>query len=76
MKARVTEDIAPGVVHVEAFWWFPEKPGPEYGVWESNANLLTNDGPPYDPAFGTYQLRGLLCGIEKGNRAGRDGRHP
>ena len=74
MKAHVTEDMAPGVVHVEAFWWFPEKPGPEYGVWESNANLLTNDGPPYDPAFGTYQLRGLLCGIEKGTRAGRDGK--
>ncbi len=65
MKALVTEDIAPGVVNVEAGWWFPEKPGPDHGIWESNANLLTNDGPPYDPAFGTYQLRGLLCRIGK-----------
>ena len=34
-------------------------------VLESNANVLTNNAPPYDPAFGTYQLRGLLCRIEK-----------
>jgi len=65
MKALVTEDMAPDIVNVEAGWWFPEKAGPEYGIWESNANLLTNNAPPYDPAFGTYQLRGLLCRVEK-----------
>jgi anaerobic selenocysteine-containing dehydrogenase len=65
MKALVTEDIAPGVINVEHGWWFPEKPGPDYGIWESNANVLTNNAPPYDPAFGSYQLRGLLCRIEK-----------
>jgi anaerobic selenocysteine-containing dehydrogenase len=65
MKALVTEDIAPGVVNVEHGWWFPEKPGPDHGIWESNANVLTNSGPPYDPAFGSYQLRGLLCRLEK-----------
>jgi thiosulfate reductase / polysulfide reductase chain A len=66
MKALVTEDIAPGVINVEHGWWFPEKPGPDYGIWQSNANVLTNNAPPYDPAFGSYQLRGLLCRIEKG----------
>lgn len=65
MKALVTEDIAPGVINVEHGWWFPEKPGPDYGIWQSNANMLTNNAPPYDPAFGSYQLRGLLCRIEK-----------
>ncbi len=65
MRALVTEDIQPGVVNIEHGWWFPEKPGPEYGVWESNANILTDNGPPYDPAFGSYQLRGLLCRVEK-----------
>lgn len=65
MKALVTENICPGVVSIEHGWWFPEKKGPEFGIWESNANLLTNNGPPYDPAFGTYQLRGLLCRVEK-----------
>ena len=41
----------------------PEQPGPDYGVWTSNANLLTNNQPPYDPAMGTYQLRALLCRV-------------
>ena len=65
MKALVTDDIHPDVVSVEHGWWFPEKEGPLYGVFESNANVLTNNMPPYDPAFGSYQLRGLLCKIEK-----------
>jgi anaerobic selenocysteine-containing dehydrogenase len=65
MQASVSEDIHPMVINVEHGWWFPEKKGPEYGVWESNANILTSNKPPYDPAFGTYHLRGLLCRIEK-----------
>jgi thiosulfate reductase / polysulfide reductase chain A len=64
-KAKLTCGIDPRVVHVEHAWWFPEKLGPEYGVWESNANILTNNGPPYDPAMGTYQLKGLLCKVYK-----------
>ena len=65
MKAVVTSDIVGGVVNVDHGWWFPERGGPEFGVWESNANLLTSGGPPYDQAFGSYQLRGLLCRVEK-----------
>ncbi|MBW2741345.1 MAG: molybdopterin oxidoreductase, partial [Deltaproteobacteria bacterium] len=65
MKAVVTEDIQTGVVNIDHGWWFPEREGPDFGVWESNANILTSSAPPYDPAFGSYQLRGLLCNIEK-----------
>ncbi len=65
MQALVTENIRPGVVSIEHGWWFPEQEGPDFGIWESNANLLTASGPPYDPAFGTYQLRGLLCRVDK-----------
>jgi len=67
MVAKVTDDIRKDVVNIEHGWWFPEKKSPDFGVWESNANLLTSDQPPYDPAFGTYQLRALLCDIEKDN---------
>jgi anaerobic selenocysteine-containing dehydrogenase len=67
MVACVTEDIRKDVVNIDHGWWFPEKISPDFGVWESNANLLTSDRPPYDPAFGTYQLRALLCNIEKVN---------
>jgi len=65
MKAVVTKDIQEGVINIDHGWWFPEREGPDFGVWESNANVLTSSDPPYDPAFGTYQLRGLLCSIEK-----------
>ena len=65
MKAVVTEDIRQGVVNIDHGWWFPERKGPDFGVWESNANILTSDQPPYDPAFGSYQLRGLLCNVQK-----------
>ena len=39
MKALVTEDIHPKVINIEHAWWFPEKSAPDYGVWESNANI-------------------------------------
>jgi anaerobic selenocysteine-containing dehydrogenase len=63
-KARLN-NIHPDVVNAEMGWWFPEDEGPEHGVFRSNANVLTNNGPPYDPAMGTYQLRALLCRISK-----------
>jgi thiosulfate reductase/polysulfide reductase chain A len=62
-KAKLTTAIDPRVIHVEHGWWFPEEPAPDYGIWKSNANLLTDSEPPYDPAMGTYQLRGLLCRV-------------
>jgi len=65
MKAKVTENIDRRVVSIDHGWWLPEKAGPDDGVWESNANVLTSNGPPYDPGFGSYQLRGLLCKVEK-----------
>jgi anaerobic selenocysteine-containing dehydrogenase len=64
-KAKLTDGIDPRVVNTEHGWWFPDEPGPEYGIWKSNANVLTDNGPPYDPQMGTYQLRGLLCRVGK-----------
>lgn len=62
-RAKVTEGIDPRVIAAQHGWWFPEQPAPEYGVWQSNVNLLTDNQPPYDPAMGTYQLRALLCRV-------------
>jgi thiosulfate reductase/polysulfide reductase chain A len=64
-KAKLTTGIDPRVIHVEHGWWFPEEPGPEYGIWKSNVNVLTDNQPPYDPAMGTYQLRALLCRVAR-----------
>ena len=62
---RDDEDRLARVIHCEHGWWFPERDGPDYGIWESNANLLTDNRGPFDPQMGTYQLRGLLCRVEK-----------
>jgi anaerobic selenocysteine-containing dehydrogenase len=63
-RARVTTGIDRRVIHAQHGWWYPERGAPDYGVWDSNANLLTDNAPPYDPAMGTYQLRALLCRVE------------
>ncbi|MBF0516005.1 MAG: molybdopterin oxidoreductase, partial [Nitrospirae bacterium] len=64
-KAHVTQDIHPRVISVEHGWWFPERADELESLWESNANCLTADTPPYDPAFGSYRLKGLLCNNRK-----------
>ena len=64
-KAKVTDAIDPRVITAEHGWWFPEDANPDHGVWKSNVNILTNSQGPYDPAMGTYQLRGLLCRVGK-----------
>jgi len=64
-RAKYSAAIDPRVVAAEHGWWFPENTSPDHGVWESNINVLTNNRGPYDPAMGTYQLRGLLCRVSK-----------
>ncbi len=65
MRARVTDRMTRGVVNIDHGWWFPEKKDTDFGIWEANANLLTSGDPPYDPGFGSYQLRALLCAVQK-----------
>ncbi|MFC2018197.1 molybdopterin-dependent oxidoreductase [Chloroflexota bacterium] len=52
LKARVTEDILPGVVSIPHGWD------------EANVNLLT-DETPADPVSGTAALKSLLCKVRK-----------
>ena len=67
-RAKITDGIDPRVIAAQHGWWFPEDPPPEYGVWKSNVNLLTDNQPPYDPAMGTYQLRALLCRVSRAEK--------
>lgn len=64
-KALLTVGIHPSIILAEHDWWFPEKPAPEHGVWQSNINLLTNHEPPHDPVLTSYPSRSLLCKIYK-----------
>jgi anaerobic selenocysteine-containing dehydrogenase len=68
-RARLTEDMHPGVVKTCHHWWFPEKPGEApglHGMWESNTNVLTDDNPEKcDPVFGSFPVGHLLCKVYK-----------
>jgi thiosulfate reductase/polysulfide reductase chain A len=64
-KARITTDVKPGVVHAPHGWWFPEKPGPEHGCFESNVNVVLTGDPPREPICGSVRTRGTLCRIYK-----------
>jgi anaerobic selenocysteine-containing dehydrogenase len=62
-RAKLTKDVDPRVVHADYGWWFPEKPGPEHGCFESNIGAVLSDDPPKDPICGSVPLRGTLCRI-------------
>lgn len=62
-RAKLTTDIDPRVLHADYGWWFPEKPGPEHGCFESNIGAVLSDEPPKDPICGSVPLRGTLCQI-------------
>lgn len=64
-NARLIPQLHPRVVAFPFGWWFPEKPAPEHGCFESNINTIIDNGPPYEPINGNYQARGILCRIRK-----------
>lgn len=64
-RARVTDNVPPDVVSAYGYWWYPEKPAPDYGCFESNISMVIPDGPPYDPIEGTSWLIGRLCEVWK-----------
>jgi anaerobic selenocysteine-containing dehydrogenase len=63
-RASLSTRVSPGTVLGEHAWWFPEE-GPSRAYrWEvSNINFLTSNGPPYEPAIGTVNLRGFPCRV-------------
>lgn len=66
LKVRTHDRIHPGVVTVPHGWWLAERPGPEHGVLELCANVLTDDDPDNcDIAFGGSPLKGMLCRVSR-----------
>lgn len=63
LKTRITTDVDPRVVHADHAWWFPEKPAPEHGCFDSNIAVVLSDDPPRDPVCCSVPTRGTLCKI-------------
>jgi anaerobic selenocysteine-containing dehydrogenase len=65
LKACLTTDIHPKIIHVAHGWWFPEKPGPEHGCFDSNISVLLSSDPPREQICGSVRTRGTLCKVYK-----------
>jgi len=65
VKAKFVNELHPNVVSTLVCWWFPERPEPEHGCFESNINTIISDGPPFEPFNGHSQTRGILCKARK-----------
>lgn len=65
-QVRLAEELAPGVVHADR-WWYPERADDKqdpFGFWATNINVCTDDATQScDPIMGTWLLRGLPCRI-------------
>ena len=65
LKTKLTTAIHPSVVNAAHGWWFPEKPAPEHGCFDSNVNVVLSFDPPMEPIVGAVPTRGTLCRIYK-----------
>lgn len=65
LKVKFSSNIDPLVVHARHGWWFPEKPAPEHGCFESNINVVTTDAPAREKICGSVSIKGTLCRIYK-----------
>jgi thiosulfate reductase/polysulfide reductase chain A len=64
-KVKLTSNLDPRIVHAQHGWWFPEKPTPDHGCFESNIDVVLDDDPPREKICGSVPLRGTLCRIYK-----------
>ncbi len=60
-KVRFFTGIDPRVVHALHGWWFPERPEPDHGCFESNISVVLSDDPPREPICGSVRIRGTIC---------------
>ncbi len=65
LKARITTDVHPKMVHAYHGWWFPENPSPDHGCFESNVNVVLSDVGPREAVCCSLRLRGTLCRVYK-----------
>ena len=65
-KLVLDADIDPRIAVGSFGWWYPEKGAANLFGWrESNINILTDNNPPYDPAIGSMDLRGIPCKVSR-----------
>ena len=66
-RARIIEAVAylPYIQNTSCAWGMRIILKDLYGWSESNINILTESAPPYEPALGSLNLRGVPCKVSK-----------
>ncbi|MFC1977400.1 molybdopterin-dependent oxidoreductase [Chloroflexota bacterium] len=64
-KVKLTNNVHPRMVQAAHGWWFPEKPPPEHGCFDSNINVILSDTGPMEEICGSLVTRGTLCKVYK-----------
>lgn len=64
MKAKITEDVHPKIVHADHAWWLPELGPPDYGIFDYNINVIIPD-TLRGPICGSIPMRGIPCKVYK-----------
>lgn len=62
-KAKITNDLRPGVILADFGWWFPEDEIPLQNWQKANINMLTSDEGPFSPEVGSANFRSIPCTI-------------
>jgi len=62
-RAKLTDSVHPRMVHAAHAWWFPERPGPEHGCFDSNVSVILSGDPPREEICGSVPTRGTLCRV-------------
>jgi anaerobic selenocysteine-containing dehydrogenase len=65
LKAKLTNRVHPKMAHARHGWWFPEKPAPEHGCFDSNVNVILSLNPPRGKECASVRTRGTLCKVYK-----------
>ncbi len=69
MMAQFEPNQDPKVIHGDHCYYYPERPEPEKGCFESNINNLMDPAGPYDPICGSVAFRGMMVRISKAEKA-------
>ncbi len=63
-RAKLSEEIDPGVIWADYGWWFPESgPSDSFGWDHANLNVLTDDREGSSAETGSNRLRGIPCKV-------------
>jgi thiosulfate reductase/polysulfide reductase chain A len=63
LKVHVSDRTQRGVLTTGIGWWWPEAPGPEFGVLDINVNAALSYQEVMDPVSGSVDTGAIPCRV-------------